>query len=65
MTEKNQPAKDKPASCPICRKPVDPKYKPFCSKRCGDVDLNRWLKNSYSIAGAPVDDDPADDPSEH
>ncbi|MET0472788.1 MAG: DNA gyrase inhibitor YacG, partial [Xanthobacteraceae bacterium] len=31
------------ASCPICRKPVVEKFRPFCSKRCADVDLNRWL----------------------
>ncbi len=27
------------------------KYKPFCSKRCADVDLNRWMKGSYVIPG--------------
>lgn len=64
MTETKGSAKDKPAPCPICGKPVDPKYKPFCSKRCADVDLHRWLNNSYSIAGAPADEDPAGDASE-
>nr|WP_244593327.1 DNA gyrase inhibitor YacG [Rhodoblastus acidophilus] len=48
----------------MCSKPVDPKYTPFCSKRCADVDLHRWLNNSYSIAGAPADDDAAADGSE-
>lgn len=37
--------------CSICGKPVDPAYKPFCSKRCADIDLHRWLKGSYVIAG--------------
>lgn len=42
--------------CAICEeKPVDPKFKPFCSKRCADVDLSRWLKGSYAIPGAPTD----------
>jgi endogenous inhibitor of DNA gyrase (YacG/DUF329 family) len=35
--------------CPICGKPADPKYKPFCSKRCADIDLGRWLKESYRV----------------
>ena len=63
MTEKKETAKHKSASCPICGKPVDPKYKPFCSKRCANVDLHRWLKNSYSIAGAPADENLAADPT--
>jgi len=38
-------------SCPICAKESDPKYRPFCSKRCADVDLARWLNGSYVIPG--------------
>jgi endogenous inhibitor of DNA gyrase (YacG/DUF329 family) len=38
--------------CPICGKPRDDKFNPFCSKRCADVDLHRWLKGSYVIPGA-------------
>lgn len=38
-------------SCPICGKESDAKYRPFCSKRCADVDLARWLNGSYVIAG--------------
>ena len=37
------------AECPVCRKPADEKYKPFCSKRCADIDLGRWLKESYRV----------------
>jgi uncharacterized protein len=62
--EQDKPAAKESAACSICGKPVDPKYKPFCSKRCADVDLHRWLNNSYSIAGDPQDEDPATDPSE-
>lgn len=36
-------------SCPICGKPVASAYRPFCSRRCADVDLGRWLTESYSI----------------
>ncbi len=37
--------------CPICRDPQTDAYKPFCSKRCADVDLNRWLSDGYAIPG--------------
>ena len=36
--------------CPICGKQHDPKYRPFCSRRCADVDLGKWLTGSYVIA---------------
>lgn len=43
--------------CTVCeKKPVDPQFKPFCSKRCADVDLSRWLKGGYAIPGAPADE---------
>ncbi|PCJ74191.1 MAG: DNA gyrase inhibitor YacG [Rhodobacteraceae bacterium] len=42
-------------SCPICQKAVDQKFKPFCSKRCADVDLGKWLNESYAIP-APLED---------
>ncbi len=35
--------------CPICSKLSVERYHPFCSKRCADVDLNRWLSGSYSV----------------
>ncbi len=37
------------AACTICGKPVDAKYQPFCSKRCADIDLGRWLKEDYRV----------------
>jgi len=45
--------------CPICGKPAVEKYRPFCSKRCADIDLNRWLSGSYVIP-ASVDPEPED-----
>ena len=42
--------------CAICGKPKDPAYRPFCSKRCADVDLSRWLNGSYAIPGVEMDD---------
>ena len=44
------------AQCPICRKAeADPKYRPFCSRRCSDVDLQRWFSGGYAIPGEPQD----------
>ncbi len=41
--------------CPICGRPAEREYDPFCSKRCADVDLNRWLKGVYVIPGRQDD----------
>jgi endogenous inhibitor of DNA gyrase (YacG/DUF329 family) len=46
--------------CPICRKPATEASRPFCSERCRNVDLNRWLSNSYVIPAAKDDDEEAD-----
>jgi len=46
--------------CPICGKPSSEAARPFCSERCRDVDLNRWLSNSYAIPGRNDEDDEAD-----
>jgi len=43
-------------SCPICSKETVTKYRPFCSKRCADVDLGRWLNGSYAVASQDEDD---------
>lgn len=53
--------KAKAASCPICRKPAAEAYRPFCSKRCADIDLARWLGGTYAIAAAEEDDPDAED----
>ncbi len=46
------------ALCPICGKAADVASRPFCSKRCADIDLNRWLTGVYAI---PVKDDEDED----
>lgn len=43
-------------SCPICQKPTDPAYRPFCSRRCADVDLGKWLTGAYSVPSTDPDD---------
>ncbi|MEQ1616294.1 MAG: DNA gyrase inhibitor YacG [Hyphomicrobiaceae bacterium] len=45
------------ARCPICRAPTEAAFRPFCSKRCSDVDLSRWLTGTYAIAGGDSDAD--------
>jgi uncharacterized protein len=52
---KAKPGKAKP--CPICGKPASETSRPFCSERCRDVDLNRWLSDSYAIPGEEDDDE--------
>jgi len=42
-------------SCPICGKAVAPACRPFCSRRCADIDLGRWLTGSYRIPAETVD----------
>ncbi|MDV4146263.1 MULTISPECIES: DNA gyrase inhibitor YacG [Shimia] len=43
-------------SCPICDKETVKAYRPFCSKRCADVDLGKWLSGDYAV--------PSEDPEE-
>lgn len=52
--------------CPTCRKPTVAQHRPFCSKRCADIDLARWLGGTFVIPGAALDvaDDTAVAPDE-
>ena len=54
MSEPNPATK----SCPICRKPAVEEFRPFCSRRCADVDLNRWLSGVYAV---PIKDEEDED----
>lgn len=36
-------------SCPICQKEGTQKYRPFCSKRCADIDLAKWMNGAYAV----------------
>jgi endogenous inhibitor of DNA gyrase (YacG/DUF329 family) len=44
-------------SCPICGRPTDLHYRPFCSRRCADVDLSRWMRGTYAIPDAAESED--------
>ncbi|PEQ11852.1 DNA gyrase inhibitor YacG [Novosphingobium sp. PC22D] len=47
--------------CPICRKPVVAEHSPFCSSRCRDRDLLKWLDDGYALPGPPAPPDIASD----
>jgi endogenous inhibitor of DNA gyrase (YacG/DUF329 family) len=47
--------------CPICGKPAAPEHRPFCSRRCADVDLHRWLSGVYAIPAAETAPGEGDD----
>ena len=51
-----------PRLCPFCRRPLAEgaeaaRFRPFCSKRCADVDLGRWLKGAYAIPAVETEDE--------
>jgi uncharacterized protein len=52
--------------CPICSRPTDVDYRPFCSRRCADVDLSRWLRGAYAIPdpGESEDGESTEPPTE-
>ena len=51
-------AKEQPSRCPICDRPSEPEFKPFCSRLCRDQDLLNWLSGRYAV---PVQETEADD----
>ncbi|PRZ46890.1 DNA gyrase inhibitor YacG [Tritonibacter scottomollicae] len=43
-------------SCPLCGETTDQAYRPFCSKRCADLDLSKWLSGGYSVPSEDQED---------
>ncbi|MDG1289903.1 MAG: DNA gyrase inhibitor YacG [Lentibacter sp.] len=43
-------------SCPICANETDTRYKPFCSRRCADIDLSKWLGGGYALPSNDPED---------
>lgn len=58
MSAPDEPESNAPVAprCPICGKPREATFKPFCSKRCADVDLSRWLGGRYAIPAQEEDE---------
>jgi uncharacterized protein len=57
----DDPPPPRTPACPICGKPRAAAFKPFCSKRCADIDLYRWLSGGYRIeTDEPPEDGAAD-----
>ena len=54
----------KAAACPICGRPRVAEHRPFCSRRCADIDLHRWLTAAYVISGREPSDGDEPDPDE-
>jgi endogenous inhibitor of DNA gyrase (YacG/DUF329 family) len=55
-TKENPPQTQR--KCPICGKPATKEHEPFCSKRCAQIDLHRWLSGTYVIPGAKGSETP-------
>jgi len=43
--------------CPVCGRPTEARYRPFCSRRCTEVDLGHWLTERYVVPGNPALDE--------
>lgn len=48
-------------SCPLCGSPVTHRYRPFCSSRCADIDLSRWMGGAYAVPVIQLDESDADE----
>ena len=63
MTDQSQDASGPPEStpktapCPICGAPAVKQFRPFCSPRCADIDLNRWFTGVYAVPAVEQDED--------
>ena len=60
----NEVVKTPALHCPICGKPTEQAFKPFCSKRCADIDLNRWLSGVYAAPTKEEEDEDGERPRE-
>ncbi len=55
MSDRSEGGPSKSSTCAVCGKKVSAKFAPFCSRRCADLDLGRWLKGGYVIPARPDD----------
>jgi endogenous inhibitor of DNA gyrase (YacG/DUF329 family) len=67
MSNLSAPGSTRRGVCPICGKPTAEQFKPFCSRRCADIDLNRWLSGAYAVPAIEAEGEseiePTDDES--
>ncbi|MFP6737069.1 MAG: DNA gyrase inhibitor YacG [Rhodospirillales bacterium] len=56
MATARRPEAKKNRKCPMCGRAAEEEYKPFCSKRCKQLDLGRWLDESYRVPVLESDD---------
>jgi endogenous inhibitor of DNA gyrase (YacG/DUF329 family) len=56
MTD-SDPKQGRARKCPICGAPPEARFRPFCSKRCADIDLGRWFSGSYSVPAVEPPED--------
>lgn len=61
MSEPETPAK-RPPRCPICGKPRDLAFRPFCSRRCRNIDLHRWFGEAYAVPAVDLGEEHDDGP---
>jgi endogenous inhibitor of DNA gyrase (YacG/DUF329 family) len=54
----NSPSLAPEKPCPLCGKPAMESFRPFCSRRCADIDLNRWFSGVYVV---PVKESESED----
>jgi endogenous inhibitor of DNA gyrase (YacG/DUF329 family) len=52
----SEPVEESARHCVICGKPQDAALRPFCSRRCADIDLGRWLKGAYIVPRREADE---------
>ncbi|HEY7578733.1 MAG TPA: DNA gyrase inhibitor YacG [Acetobacteraceae bacterium] len=50
-------------SCPICGRPIAKEFRPFCSRRCADVDLGRWLTGQYRVPAVEEEGEEGGEPA--
>ena len=50
-----------PETCPVCHAPADPAFRPFCSRRCADIDLGRWFTGQYRTPTPAAEDEPPEE----
>lgn len=43
-------------TCPICQKATDSRFRPFCSRRCADIDLAKWIRGDYAVPSRDPED---------